>query len=464
MKKILFLWVLIVSFTTNAQDSTSILDYSEFMKRVAEHHPMVFQSRLIGQSGEANLLRSRGGFDPYMYGSVYQKYFSDQKYYSYINGGMKVPTWFGLSADVGYDRNEGNYVNLIDRIPDAGLWYAGLRLELGNGLIIDQRRAELKKAKIYLEASKIEQKQMLNDLLLSAADAYWKWVTAYHKTKVYEQAMANAEIRFEGVKRSAELGDRPAIDTVESWIQWQNRLVGFQETSLNYMNAQEYLELFLWQDGFVPLEIGSVTPPELQGLNNEAPDAEDRKALDSVSWNHPSLDLGKYKIDQSNIDLQYKREQLKPKLTLKYNALSEPVGNNPFTQYNINNYKWGGTFAYPILTRRERGDVRLAKIKLQDQELNLLSKSVEIDYKVKSAYNTWLVSNTQLITYENIVKNYEVLYNAEMKLFNIGESSVFMINSREKALIDAQLRNVDLIYQVQLSVARFKHSLLKLDQ
>lgn len=464
MRKFLLLWILIVSFTTNAQDSTGILDYSEFMKRVAEHHPMVFQSRLIGQAGEANLLRSRGGFDPYIYGSVDQKYFSDQKYYSYINGGMKVPTWFGLSADIGYDRNEGDYVNLIDRIPDAGLWYAGLRLELGNGLIIDQRRAELKKAKIYLEASRIEQKQMLNDLLLNATDAYWKWVTAYHKTKVYEQAMANSEIRFEGVKRSAELGDRPDIDTVESWIQWQNRLVGFQETSLNYMNAQEYLELFLWQDGFVPLEIGSVTPPELQGLNNEAPDAEDRKALDSVSWNHPSLELGQYKIDQSIIDLRYKREQLKPKLTLKYNALSEPVGNNPFTQYNINNYKWGGTFAYPILTRRERGDVRLAKIKLKDQELNLLSKSVEIDYKVKSAYNNWLVSNTQLITYENIVKNYEVLYNAEMKLFNIGESSVFMINSREKALIDAQLKNVDLIYQVQLSVARFKHSLLKLDQ
>lgn len=455
----LFFW-----YGSLAQDSSNVLSYAKFIEQVKEHHPMVFRSGLITAAGEANLLRSRGGFDPYLYGSVDQKYFSDKKYYSYINGGMKIPTWFGLSAEVGYDKNEGDYVNPLDRIPDAGLWYAGLRLELGNGLIIDQRRAELKKAKIYLEASKIEQKQMLNDLLLSATDAYWKWVSAYHKTKVYEQAMTNTEFRFEGVKQSAALGDRPDIDTVESWIQWQNRSVGFQETNLKYNNAKEYLELFLWQDGYVPLEIGAMVPPEIDDLKYDLPDGNDRSALDSAAWNHPVLELGQYKIDQVNIDLRYKREQLKPKLTLKYNALSEPVGNNPFTQYNINNYKWGGTVAYPILTRRERGDVRLAKVKLQDQELGLLSKSVEIDYKVKAAYNTWLVSNSQLETYERIVENYRVLYSAEMKLFSIGESSVFMINSREKALIDAQLKNVDLIYQAQVSAAKFKHSLLELDQ
>lgn len=464
MRWVLFFSILILSVKLSAQDSTGVLSYDEFIQRVKEHHPMVFQAGLIAQGGEANLLRSRGGFDPYLYGNIDQKYFSDKKYYSYMNGGMKIPTWFGLSAELGYDKNEGNYVNPLDRIPDAGLWYAGLRLELGNGLIIDQRRAELKKAKIYLEASKIEQKQMMNDLLLSASDAYWKWVASYHKSKVYEQAMKNAEFRFEGIKRSAVLGDRPDIDTVESWIQWQNRFVGFQETNLKYINSKEYLELFLWDSGFVPLEIGAIIPPEIGQLSFELPDSDDRIALDSASWNHPVLTLGQYKIDQVEIDLKYKREQLKPKLTLKYNALSEPIGNNPFTQYNINNYKWGGTISYPILTRQERGDVRLAKLKLQDQELGLLSKSVEIDYKVKAAYNTWVVSNTQLETYTRIVDNYEVLYNAEMKLFSIGESSVFMINSREKALIDAQLKNVDLIYESQLSAAKFRHSLLELDQ
>lgn len=462
--RILVVILLLVPYLLQAQDSSAVLKYDDFIERVKEHHPMAFRSQLIGEGGEANLLRSRGGFDPYLSGSIDQKYFSDKQYYSYMNGGLKVPTWFGLSAEAGYDRNQGDFVNAYDRIPDAGLWYAGLRLELGNGLIIDQRRAELKKAKIYVEASKIEQKQMLNDLLLNATEAYWKWVAAYNKNQVYEQAMRNAEFRFEGVKRSAELGDRPDIDTVESWIQWQNRVIGFQETSLKYMNAREYLEMFLWDNGYVPLEINGSIPPKQGELDYMWPTEEDRQALDSASWNHPMLDLGQFKIDQATIDLRYKKEQLKPKLTVKYNAISEPLGGNPFTQYNVNNYKWGGSVAYPILTRKERGDVRLSKIKLQDQELGLISKSVEIDYKVKAAYNTWTTSNLQRESFENVVQNYQRLYDAELKLFNIGESSVFMVNSREKALIDSQLKNIDLIYKAKVSAAQFKHSLLQLDQ
>ncbi len=462
--RVLVIILLLISCDLKAQDTTSVLDYEGFIERVKEHHPMAFRSMLVTQTGEANLLRSRGGFDPQLKGSIDQKYFADKQYYSYMNGALKVPTWFGLSAEAGYDRNQGDFVNALDRVPDAGLWYAGLRLELGNGLIIDERRAQLKQAKIYLEASRIEQKQMLNDLLLSATEAYWKWVAAYNKRKVYEEAMQNAKFRFEGVKRSAKLGDRPDIDTVETWIQWQNRVIGYQETSLQYLNAREYLELFLWDYGYVPLEINGSIPPEQSGLRFSSPTENDRLYLDSASLNHPLLDLGQFKIDQATIDLRYKKEQLKPKLTVKYNAIAEPIGGNPLTEYNLNNYKWGGAIAYPILTRKERGEVRLSKIKLQDQELGLKSKSVEIDYKVRSAYNTWTTSNLQRETFDAVVKNYQTLYEAELKLFSIGESSVFMVNSREKAMIDSQLKIIDLIYKAKVSEAQFRYSLLQLDQ
>lgn len=456
---ILMLW----TFAASAQDTTQMLTYDQFMEQVKEYHPMVYRSNLISEAGEASLLRSRGGFDPYLYGSADQKYFSDKQYYSNLSGGLKVPTWFGLSAEFGYDKNDGDYVNPMDRVPDAGLWYAGLRLELGNGLIIDKRRAELNKAKIYAQASQIEQKQMLNDLLMTASEAYWKWVTTYHKSEVYAVATENAKFRFEGVKQSAGLGDRPYIDTVESWIQWQNRSVGYQEAKLNYLNAKEYMEVFLWGEDFIPLEIDHMTPPELIHLEIELLSEEDKDVMDSIALNHPAMQLGRYKLDQVHIDLKYKKEQLKPKLTLKYNALSEPVGGNPFTQYNINNYKWGGTFAYPILTRKERGEVKLGKIKVQEQEFALLSKSAEIDYKVKAAHNSLVISRSQLATYESIVYNYEVMYTAELKLFGLGESSVFMVNSREKALLDSQLKQVDLVYDCQMATARFKYVLLNLD-
>ena len=43
-----------------------------------------------------------------------------------------------------------------------------------------------------------------------------------------------------------------------------------------------------------------------------------------------------------------------------------------------------------------------------------------------------------------IVKDYAVLLNAEERKFFLGESSLFLVNSRESKLIDAKLKAIEL--------------------
>jgi hypothetical protein len=47
--------------------------------------------------------------------------------------------------------------------------------------------------------------------------------------------------------------------------------------------------------------------------------------------------------------------------------------------------------------------------------------------------------------YSNTVKNYEQLWLAEKKLFESGESSLFMINNREMSYVNAQLKLNEII-------------------
>jgi len=416
----------------------------QFLVIVLKNHPTAIQAQIVADKGNAYITKARGAFDPKLYGSAYQKYFDGGQYYSLIGGGLKIPTWFGIEVDAGYDVAKGDRLNPQDYTPKDGLWRAGISVPLGKNLIIDARRAELKQARIYRESTLAQQQIILNQLLYDASAAYWDWLKAFHKMKVYENAVQNARVGFEGVKRSAMVGDKPFIDTLEYSINLQSRFFGFVQYELLYKNATANLEVFLWQDGYIPLEItDSLLPPNISDLQMAEVDLPIMAMVDTIDIYHPQLLKYQYEVDIAEVDLRLSREQLKPSINLKYNALNSGGNENPWQQYNINNYQWGAEVSFPIFIRKERGNLRLSKLEVQDLKADLANKQAEQTYKIYSYYNAWSTSVQQIDLSESMVDQYEALFAGEQTLFNIGESSVFLLNSREKSLIEAELNYIE---------------------
>jgi outer membrane protein TolC len=463
MNKTLIIFFIGFSFASFSQeDSTKVLSYLVFMNIVMEHHPQVYQADIARDLGSATVKTAKGGFDPILGGNLQQKHFDGAKYYDMMSGALRIPTWFGLTAETGYETNDGAYLNPMDRRPSNGLLYAGLRLELGKGLIIDQRRAELKKARLIEKSSDIERIILRNDLIFQASLAYYNWLKLTIQKQTYEEAVENAQIRFDGVVNMAIFGDRPFVDTVEANLQLQNRLFGYNKTVQELTNTEEKLELFLWLDGNVPLEVsGEPDLNEFERLSLQQNDISDER--DSLIEQHPYIQNSLLKVNEKSIDLMLKKEQLKPQLTIKYNALNEPVGDNALGNYTPNNYAWGGTVSYPILTRKERGEVELAKLKLQDQQFNLLQAKNELNYKIAVANNNFQVMQKQLELLQKTMRYNQVLYSSERQLFDMGESSLFLLNIREKAFLDSQLDLVELKYKLVKTKFELEYTLLILD-
>ena len=164
-----------------AQDSVQVMGLSDFLNIVREFHPLGKQANLRVEYGEQNLKANRGAFDPYLYGDVYQKYFDDKQYYDLINTGMKIPTWFGIELDAGFEQTDGDFLNPQRTTPTNGLVHAGISIPIGQDLFIDQRRADLRKAQIYQQITETERQILLNDLFKEAISAYWEWVGAAQK-------------------------------------------------------------------------------------------------------------------------------------------------------------------------------------------------------------------------------------------------------------------------------------------
>jgi outer membrane protein TolC len=425
-------------------DSLSVLSFEGFMEIVRTFHPIANQANLQIEKGDAYLLKSKGGFDPILQGEASQKYFDGSKYYSILNGNLQIPTWFGIQLQSGYEITEGSRLNPQRYTPDDGLWYAGISVPLGKGLFIDQRRADLKQAKIYQQSTLIEQRRIINELLYEAGKSYFDWFKSFNKIKVYKEALTLAEVRFDQVANSVVFGDKPALDTIEAGIQVQTRKFQVEQALLEYNNSKELLSVYLWGENFIPLELSDKAIPPSREETTPIPfDNTYLVDLDSLKAQHPDILSYQYKIDFKRVDYRLNKENLKPKLDLKYNALSEPINGNPFNQYSINNYTWGTQLVFPIFVRKARGEVKLADIQLQEMENDIQFKTEFVEYKSKMAANSWRTTYEQILIFDRTLSDYQILVKGEQQLFDNGESSLFLVNYRETSYIDAQVKFID---------------------
>jgi outer membrane protein TolC len=123
-----------------------------------------------------------------------------------------------------------------------------------------------------------------------------------------------------------------------------------------------------------------------------------------------------------------------------------------------NNYQYGIKFAMPLRLSQGRADYQLAKLKIQEESLNLAQKRKQIQVKVSTYYKEVEALKKQIDTQQKAVINYQALVKAEENRFEQGESSLFLINSRETKAMEAAEKLTELkaylfktIYALQAS-------------
>lgn len=442
--KHVFLAFLFFGFAATAQVSLSKeLTYPEFLGFVKKYHPLVKNANLEVSKAQANLMMARGGFDPKIEVDFSQKQFKDQEYYSILNSSFKIPTWYGIEIKAGFDNNEGIYLNPENKAPSQGLSSLGISVPLGQGLFINQRMADVQKAKMQLKLSEFERKLQAIEVLYDASLAYFNWKKTYDEVKLYQEYKTNAEIRFKGIQNLISQGDKPVIDSIEARIIVKNRMLNLEDAKLKLTKAKLELSNFMWLENNIPLEISDELFPEinLEFTIQESLKTNDLLNTDFSITNHPKINALQSKIDILNVEKRLKANMLLPKIDVGYSYLSEP---GYFNNYQFEDYKIGLDFYFPLFLRKERGSLKLAKYKIQETEFTLDLERVQLSNKI-SAQKTEiesLIKQKEII--KGLVKDNVTMLNSEEKLFSFGESSLFLINTRENNVVSAQLSKIAL--------------------
>ncbi len=421
----------------NLLHAQEVLEYDQFLDWVQLNHPVAKQGDLNLELGRQELRMARGGFDPILYGTHDEKQFNETEYYNKREGGVIVPTMAGVELKGVYEQNRGTYLNSENNVPSGGLMALGASVNVGQGLFIDPRRRALRQADIFARATEEERRLMLNELYLDATRAYWDWAGAYANLAVYEEGVRLAQIRFEGIKSSFEQGDLPAIDTVEAYTQVLNRVINFQDAQNTFFARTQDLNVFLWDTDESPIFLSPGTIP--MPIDQDLIYAFDMGEYRTILAQHPELRLLDYDLDYLEVDRRWRAEQLKPIVKINYNFLSETFNQLEHAPFFENNYKWGLTISSPLFLRRERGalGVTKAKINITSYKRDLRFQKLVAD--LEKQFNNFQVLSRQLVTFEANIEGLERLLEGEKIRFDMGESSLFLINAREVSLFDAMV-------------------------
>ncbi len=169
---------------------------------------------------------------------------------------------------------------------------------------------------------------------------------------------------------------------------------------------------------------------------------------------HPELLKQNFKLRTLNIDRRLYQFSLMPQLDLSYNPIFYPVKVDNFVFRE--NYKFGLKLYAPLFLRKERASFAMARIKIRQQELDLNFTQRDIQIGVEQSYIQVNRLAQMVELQKGNVANALILRDGEQTLFELGSSTVFLINYRERYYLDAQLK----LIQLKMKYAKAKAELL----
>lgn len=447
MKKLCIILCFFAFSMSYAQEMDSVLTLEEYLGYVKKYHPIVKQAQLISTEGELKLLKSRGAFDPKLEVDYSQKTFEGTEYYDKLNSTFKIPTWYGIEFKGSYEINDGYYLNPESTTPEDGLYSVGVSVSVLKGLLMNDRMALLKTAKLYNLQAEEKQKIAVNEILYKAISTYFNWLKNYQSKLLFSDYLINAETRLLNIKKSYAAGDKPAVDTLEAKINFRSRQLDLEKAKIGYIKSKLELSNYLWLEDNLPLELQENINPDVNTINaidivltNSILNIED--ALE----NHPKLKTLELKKDILTVDKRLKSNNLLPTLDLQYNFLTSDF-DQP-NSLNTSNYKSGLKFSFPLFLRKERADLKLAKVKLQNVDFDISATEVNLKNKIEATLQEIASYESQYDILYDLVDDYNQLVKSEERKFTLGEGSLFLVNYREVKLIESQLKKIDTEYQL----------------
>ncbi|MEO7360536.1 MAG: TolC family protein, partial [Gemmatimonadaceae bacterium] len=430
---------------------TQTLDFATFMERVLATHPVARQANENIAAVRADRRVALGAFDPTLSVAFDRKAFGNTTYSEGSSAKLAVQTPLGVDLSVSFERASGVYLNPERRTPSVGVLSAAVRVPIGQRLLTDERRTGLAVANATLAAAEAERETALNKLLAQAAKDYALWYESGLRGQVARDAVALSEFRLSGTRQRVAAGEAAAIDTVEARLEVRRRAVVLVEAEQSVRAARAALATYWWNDTGRPQEFSETLMPAPELANDPIPVAGREVSPVTTAafrWQayvrvHPDVRRARARLEVQLSTARLARQGLLPNAFVEMGTLSP--ADDWRQPADIGSSKISAGLSQSLLLLRERGKAAAASARVNMQYADVARVEREVEAGITIA-NTELQTVQQLLVLQRLtVEDARVLQAAEQARFAAGESTLFLVNSRDRTVLEESLKMTALV-------------------
>ncbi len=436
--------------------ANSALPFSDVLYGVMKNHPVLKQANNYLPIAKAELLVSRGAFDPSV--SIYRsnKNEGNNKFYRNQNLDVYLPNYFGGGISISNPFNK-------TQVGEAGSLSLGAELPLLKGLITDYRRTALGKAKINVKMSLAERDQWINNLVSDVFTEYAQWLLAHESAEQIEGVLRLATERQRGLRKLYESGAGTSVDTLETFVQWQQYKAKYDLAIWKKEKQRLMLSMYLWDESGVPIEPMNTVYPTSAGLAwidsmvSEAASYINNPQNTEIL--QPALRMSLLKVASQQLEFNLAKNQMLPSLNLQYGYYQPDAAWRISPSTATQSTGFGLGFQSSLFLKQQRGQYRQMQLALENAKLEVDNKQRNYSVKSSALLQEFQVQKSQFDQWLGVSENQRKLYDMEARRLEAGDVNFFVLNTREMRLLDLNLLALEYKFQYQLSGISYLHYL-----
>lgn len=436
----IFYFILILS---NNLIFANELTISKLERSIDKCYPKILNASIQQEIADAKVKQNQSPFDIRLngytsqrqganYNTQYQRVELEKRFYD-----SPISVYSGYDISSGYaPQYEGSQIT-----SNQGREFVGLRLNLLNGFAIDKERLALYNSVLETDKAKLEIR--LTKLLIKtdAIKAYIAWIISGEQLNAYKDLLSIANKRQNALEKKFKAGDVAKIVLTEN----KNNLLKRKAKVISAENTfnKNALLLSLYSRD---LQCKTQTPslidlPKLVPAPESIEYRIDNAKINDAIKNRPEFKIIDVQLKRIENEQKYAKTEYLPKLkaSVQYNQNNSQVATTPNFNVNQNELVAKLEFSMPLEQSYGKGLDREAynKISKLRNERQLLIDQVST--KLNALYQTVNATSEQVEFVKSEVQLSKELLNAENTRFNNGDSSFFMLNTREENLTNAYL-------------------------
>lgn len=397
--------------------------WSEFVATAVERAQDVRVAEAKVAEARAKRMSAFAAFEPKVNLSSEGKDYGNDLQYRLDRAEARVGLPGGIDLVGGASQGTGAFINPERKTPTEGLVNLGISAPLGGALVFSDRQYEWGASTRNLEIAEAKLDRTERTAILNAVKVYTFWQAQSEVQGAVDEALAVAAERLRLVREAFRLGERSEMDTLEAYLSWVDRRADAAKQANFTAGAIAEVEQLLRGADTTGVDLTGMRPQSLPVVLGTS-----RLEIGSI----PELEMVNSALRRERLATTTAWAQWLPAPYVDYRMLQ--WGGSA---WNPEAVQWKVGLTVPLFNQKARAELAGAQARLRAAQANATATQNQFDIvRVQLAQQVQALDSELKALTASETASYALLQQ-ERRRFALGESTMFILASRETKYLEA---------------------------